>query len=207
MIPSSFADGCRSFRYELFRCRDELNVTYRLVLSVLFAFLTGLSAIVRVYLPWSPVPVTAQTFVVLMSGVLLGRRYGAISQALYAGAGMICLSVFGSSWFAGDILFTGGYIVGFAIAAMFLGHFADKLTSSIKFLPMLGLMFFANFIIIYGLGVLQRAVVLGTFDLSKLLATGVLPYVPGVVRMVFLAASVAFAALPGTGRRAQHNRL
>jgi biotin transport system substrate-specific component len=207
MIPSSFADGCMSFRYELFRRWDELSVTYRLALSVLFAFLTGLSAIVRVYLPWSPVPVTAQTFVVLMSGVLLGRRYGAISQAIYAGAGLICLSVFGSSWFAGDILFTGGYIAGFAIAALFLGHFADKLTSPVKLMQMLGLMFFANFIIIYGLGVLQLAVVLGTFDLSKLLAIGVLPYLPGDVTKVFLAASIAYAALPGTGRRAQHNRL
>jgi biotin transport system substrate-specific component len=199
-MSGSFADGYRSFRYELFRRRDELSVTHRLALSVLFAFLTGLSAMIRVYLPWSPVPVTAQTFVVLMSGVLLGRRYGAISQAIYAGAGLISLSVFGSSWFAGDILFTGGYVLGFAAAALFLGHFADKRSSPIKFLQMLGLMFFANFIIIYGLGVLQLAFVLGTFDLSKLLAVGVLPYLSGDVIKVFLAASVAYAALPGTGR-------
>ena len=198
-MSGSFADGYR-IRYELFRRRDELNVTCRLALSVLFAFLTGLSAMVRVYLPWSPVPVTAQTFVVLMSGVLLGRRYGAISQAIYAGAGLACLSIFGNSWFAGDILFTGGYVLGFAIAALFLGHFADKRTSPIKLTQMLGLMLFADFVIIYGLGVLQLAFVIGTFDLSKLLAVGVLPYLPGDITKVFLAASAACAALPGTGR-------
>lgn len=196
MDSSSFVDRYAGARDDFFRRLYGLDFVYKLMLSILFACLTGLSAMVRFYTPWSPVPVTAQTFVVLMCGVVLGRRFGAISQIIYAGAGLAGLAVLGGSWFAGDILFTGGYVLGFIVSSLLLGHVVEKHPRSRGFLPMFGFMLLANFVIIYGLGVLQLAAVLGTLDITELLAVGVAPYVPGDVIKVFLAASAAHAILP-----------
>jgi len=147
---------------------------------------------VRFYLPWSPVPVTAQTLVVLVSGAALGRRYGGISQALYAVAALISAST-GIMWFAGDLLFTGGYISGFIAAALFIGYFTEKRSPNFFFI--LGLMVFANFIIIYGLGLLQLAVALGTHDVAELLTIGVLPFIPGDITKIVLASSLSYTIL------------
>lgn len=177
----------------LFGQLHELENIRMIVLSLIFACLTGLSAMVKFYLPWSPVPVTAQTLVVLMSGAVLGRRYGGISQALYAVAGVISTSIATIPWFAGELLFTGGYVSGFIAAALFIGYFTEKHPPN--FLFTLGLMVFANFIIIYGLGLLQLAIVLGAHDVAKLLTIGVLPYLPGDLAKIVLASSLSYTIL------------
>ncbi len=74
-------------KYDAFKWRYELSLPWKLVLALGMAVLTGLLAQVRIPLPWSPVPITGQTFAVLLAGVLLGRWWGGISLALYAGLG------------------------------------------------------------------------------------------------------------------------
>ena len=74
-------------KYDAFKWRYELSLPWKLVLALGMAALTGLLAQVRVPLPWSPVPITGQTFAVLLAGVLLGRWWGGISLAFYAGLG------------------------------------------------------------------------------------------------------------------------
>jgi biotin transport system substrate-specific component len=196
MDSGSFVDRYGGARDSFFKRLYGLDFVYKLMLSILFACLTGLSAMVRFYPPWSPVPVTAQTFVVLMCGVVLGRRFGVVSQIIYAGAGLVGLAVLGGSWFAGDLLFTGGYVLGFIVSSLLLGHVVEKHPRSRDFLPMLGFMLLANFVIIYGLGVLQLAAVLGTLDITELLTIGVMPYIPGDIIKVLLAASAAHVILP-----------
>ncbi|HJW88180.1 MAG TPA: biotin transporter BioY, partial [Dehalococcoidia bacterium] len=95
-LLSSYVD----LRYRLFRSRDQAGLVYKVLLALGVAGLTGLAAQVRIPLPWSPVPITAQTFVVLLSGVMLGRWWGGASLALYAGLGAL-----GVPWFNG---WTGG---------------------------------------------------------------------------------------------------
>lgn len=94
-----------------------------LALVSLLTALTALSAHVRLPLPFTPVPVTLQTFVVLVAGGLLGARKGAGSQLLY----LIVASV-GLPVIAGPTLFgpTGGYLLGFVAAAALMGHFAAR---------------------------------------------------------------------------------
>ena len=60
-------------KYDVFRWRYELSIPKKLALAIGIACLTGLAAQIRILLPWSPVPVTGQTFAVLLAGVLLGR--------------------------------------------------------------------------------------------------------------------------------------
>jgi len=88
------------------------------------SLLVALSARVAVPLPFSPVPITGQTLVVLTLAGLLGRR-SAASVALYLGAGALGLPVFAARG-AGLAGPTGGYLVGFAAAAWLAGWLAER---------------------------------------------------------------------------------
>jgi biotin transport system substrate-specific component len=139
--------GINRVKYDYFRWRFELSIPWKLVLALAVAGSIGLLAQVRFPIPWSPVPITGQTFGVLLAGVLLGRWWGGISMAMYGGLGIAGLPLF-AGWSSG-LGATGGYIIGFVLAALFLGYFTDKYIRARSFTSMLGLMLVANFVIIY----------------------------------------------------------
>ena len=190
-------------KYDVFRWRYELSIPKKLALAIGIACLTGLAAQVRILLPWSPVPVTGQTFAVLLAGVLLGRWWGGISLAIYGGlgiAGVPCFAGWGSGlgYLAGP---TGGYIIGFILAALFLGHFTDKYLRSRRFLSMLGLMLFANFILIYVPGILQLGLWVNLIKgepatFTSLLMMGAVPFIAGDITKAVLAAAIARGVTP-----------
>jgi len=190
-------------KYDVFRWRYELSIPKKLVLALGIAALTGLLAQVRFYLPWSPVPVTGQTFAVLLAGVLLGRWWGGTSLAIYAGLGAAGLPWF-SSWSGGVGYLagpTGGYIIGFILAALFLGHFTDTYIRSRSFLSMLALMLFANFILIYVPGLLQLGLWLNWVkgepaSFTTLLGMGALPFIAGDITKAVIAAAIARGVTP-----------
>ncbi len=186
-------------KYDIFRWRYELSIPKKLALALGMALLIGLLAQVRFLLPWSPVPITGQTFAVLLAGVLLGRRWGGASLAIYAGLGFAGVPLF-SGWASG-LGATGGYIIGFILAALFLGHFTDKYVRSRSFVSMLGLMLFANFILIYIPGLLWLGLWLnvlngGAVSIIALLGMGVLPFIAGDITKAVLAAAVARGVTP-----------
>ena len=186
-------------KYDVFRWRCELSIPAKIALALGVACLVGLVAQFRFVVPWSPVPITGQTFAVLLAGILLGRWWGGISLAIYGGLG-----VAGVPWFSGltsGLGATGGYIIGFVLAALFLGHFADKYRGSRSFLSMLGLMLFASFILIYVPGLLWLKLWLGnvssgTVSLMTLLGMGVIPFIAGDVIKVIVAAAIAKGIAP-----------
>ena len=190
-------------KYNVFQWRYELSLSKKLALALGVACLIGLAAQVRIPIPWSPVPITGQTFAVLLAGVLLGRWWGGISLALYAGLGAAGLPWFtgwsgGLGYLAGP---TGGYIIGFILAALFLGHFTDKYIRSRSFFSMLGLMLFANFVLIYIPGLLQLHLWLSLVKgeaviLSQLLMMGTLPFVAGDITKALAAAAIARGITP-----------
>lgn len=89
---------------------------------VFFAFATGASSLVRIPVPGSPIPVTLQSSLVLASGLFLGARNGALSQALYLLLGVLGLPFFAAS--ATMIGPTGGYLIGFILASFLSGRAA-----------------------------------------------------------------------------------
>lgn len=190
-------------KYDVFRWRYGLSIPMKLSLALGIACLAGLLAQTRFILPWSPVPVTGQTFAVLLAGVLLGRWWGGISMALYVGLGIAGVPWFqglnsGLSYLAGP---TGGYIVGFILAALFLGYFTDKYVRSRSFLSMLGLMLFANFILIYIPGLLQLGLWLNLVQgepasLTALLGMGLVPFLAGDITKAVVAAAIARGVTP-----------
>jgi len=190
-------------KYDAFRWRYELSIPKKLVLALGVACLIGLAAQVRFPIPWSPVPITGQTFAVLLAGVLLGRWWGGTSLAIYAGLGAIGLPWF-TGWTGGIGILagpTGGYIIGFILAALFLGHFTDKYVRSRSFFSMLGLMLFANFVLIHIPGLIQLhfwlSLVKGeAVTLSQLLMMGTIPFIAGDVTKAIAAAAISRGITP-----------
>ena len=149
MEITGYIDKYKNVRYNFFKWRYELEFVHKILLSLCFACLTGLFAQIRLFTPWTPVPITGQVFAVILAGVILGR-WGGISQIMYVGLGIT-----GIPWFAGfnsGILYltgpTGGYIIGFIIAAFFIGFIVDRYIQSRKFTGMLALMLFSTFFLI-----------------------------------------------------------
>jgi biotin transport system substrate-specific component len=186
-------------KYDVFRWRYDLTIPKKISLALGMAALTGLLAQVRIPLPWTPIPITGQTFAVLLAGVLLGRRWGGISLAVFAGLGFAGLPWF-SGWESG-LGATRGYIIGFIPAALFLGYFTDKYIRSRSFFSMLGLMLFANFILIYVPGLLWLwlwlKVVAGTpTTFITLMGMAVAPYIAGDIIKAVAAATIARGITP-----------
>jgi biotin transport system substrate-specific component len=190
-------------KYEAFRWRYELSVPRKFALALGMAAVTGLLAQVRIQLPWSPVPITGQTFAVLLAGVLLGGWWGGISLGIYAGLGIA-----GVPWFAGfngGLAYlagpTGGYVIGFILAALFLGYFTDKYVRSRSFLSMLGLMLFASLILVYVPGVLQLGLWLNLVKgqpatFGSLLMMGAVPFIAGDITKAVAAALITRVITP-----------
>lgn len=151
-----------------------------------FVILTALGAFVRIPLPFSPVPVTLQTFFVLLSGAFLGSRLGGITQLSYLFIGFLGLPIFtGAGSGAGYLLGpTGGYLAGFIFAAVFLGHTVKKYGGS--FLSLFCLFCIADAILLLS-GVLWLKTLFG-YDMQKLLLIGFLPFVPADLIKAFFAA-------------------
>src|SRR3990167_11158071 len=92
------------------------------------SLITALSAQITILLPFTPVPITGQTFAVLLSGGLLGSRLGMASQLLYLVVGGMGLPFFAGGD-GGVTVFMGsnaGYLVGFPIAAYIVGFFRSE---------------------------------------------------------------------------------
>jgi len=193
-----YVDKYKNLRYNYFRWRFELDVVYKISLALTFALLTGLLAQLRFYLPGTPVPVTGQVFGVILAGVLLGK-WGGISQCMYVGIGAV-----GVPWFAGlnggmGYMFgpTGGYLIGFIIAAFFIGYLVDRYIRSRNFIRMLALMLFSTFVLIYIPGLIQLHLWIGgSVSFWELLTMAVLPFIAADVIKAVIAAGIASGITP-----------
>ncbi len=153
-----------------------------LFLSLSFAFLTALTAQIRIVIPISPVPITGQTFTVLLAGLILGSTFGAISMLMYLFIGMSGLPFF-TSGVAGVAILkspTIGYIIGFFLAAYIIGEFSRR--------PVVGIVLGTS--AIYLCGVIGLMIILNTSFMNAL-TIGVFPFVLGDVLKATLAVGIA----------------
>lgn len=152
---------------------------------------TALAAQIAIPLPWSPVPLTGQTFAVLLSGAVLGARRGLIAQALYLAEGAFGLPVFagGAAGFAKLIGPTGGYLMAFPLAAACTGWLAERGWDR-RFLTMFAALLTGSALIFAGgLSWLSRFV-----PADRLLISGLLPFIPGDLIKSALASAIFPAA-------------
>lgn len=152
-----------------------------------FSLLTALSAQVAIPLPWTPVPITGQTFGVLLTGALLGPRLGALALALYLVEGAAGLPFFaggagGAARLAGP---TGGYLLSYPFAAALVGGLATHGWDR-RPLTMLAAMLLGSLVVFTsGAGWLAHFV-----GPSRAFTAGVLPFLPGDVVKALLAAGL-----------------
>ena len=159
-------------------------------LVVAFSLFVALSAQVVVPLPFTPVPITLQTFAVLFTGALLGSRLGAAALLLYVVEGAAGLPFFRGGNGGLDYLrfsVTAGYLLSYPLAAFLTGWLAERGWDR-KFLTAAAAMALGSIVILFGgwLGLLRL------YSASQAFALGVAPFIVGDIVKIALAA----AALP-----------
>jgi biotin transporter BioY len=164
-----------------------LDFVRQVGLVVGFSLLTALSA--QIVIPIGPVPITGQTFAVLLTGALLGSRLGAITMIVYLLEGASGLPFFSGAH--GGILHlmgpTGGYLVAFPAGAFITGAFAEHGWDR-KFLTAAAAMAIGSIVIMLS-GWLWFSLVMKTSPAITLFAT-VLKFIPGDLIKISLAAAV-----------------
>jgi biotin transport system substrate-specific component len=202
MAIATYVERYRGWRLEAFTWRDELSVTKKVALALGMACVTGLLAQTKIYLDFTPVPITGQNLAVLASGVMLGSWFGALSMLFY-----LAIGACGVPWFAGghggtDYLIhypTLGYLIGFVVVAFLIGRLTEKHLSLRGFWGQIWLMS-TGMIIILALGASYLALTLHTtFD--ETMRMGVLPFLVGDMLKAALIAGAATAILPKELRR------
>lgn len=170
------------------------SLTADIALIASGAALTAAAA--QVAIPLWPVPVTGQTFAVLLVGAALGSIRGAIAMALYVVLGALGLPIFTggvSGWAFGPTL---GYLVGFVFAAAVVGFFAERSWGSKWLLVAIG--FVAGNATIYAFGLPWLAIFLGSVgapnDLFATIAAGLAPFLVGDAIKIAVASTLLPAA-------------
>ncbi len=164
------------------------------------ALLIFLSARISLALPGNPVPITMQTFGVLVVGGALGLRRGGLAAFLYLAVGMVGIPFFaeGRGGYTVILGATGGYLVGFVLAAALVGRLAE-LGWDRRIGGAIGATFLGT-VVIYAVGVPWLAVVTGMGPVEAI-TKGLLPFVVIDAIKLFAAAVVFPSAWWVVGRR------
>jgi biotin transport system substrate-specific component len=170
-----------------------------MVLASLMAALTAVGAYIHV--PIGPVPIVLSTLFVLLSGLLLGSRWGFMSICLYLFVGAMGLPVFsggrgGIAHFLGP---TGGYLFGYVLAAWVTGLISEHFRG---LLPWDVLAVVLGSLVIYALGVPWLRIVT-PMSWTKTLMVGVIPFLIGDAIKASVAVILARAARPILERQLQ----
>ena len=169
-------------RQTLYLRREWSGWVREVALVLIAGYVLALSASFRVSVPFSPVPVTGQTFVVLLIGALLGRRTGLLSVGAYLAAGGLGLPFFAGGTLAGP---TGGYLLEFAASVALVSTLIAKgwgrRLVTVAFALLLGTL------VIYLFGLPWLALFVGP---QRVLALGLLPFVVGDLLKMLCATGI-----------------
>lgn len=157
--------------------------TKKMIQAALMAALTAVGA--YLIIPIGPVPITLQTFFVLLSGRLLGKKYGVLAQITYLLLGAVGLPIFSGGQGGLGILLgpTGGFLISFIAASWIAGHYSGKRE---KDLFILGAAVLSNYLI----GSIYFSFITGT-NLFEALSMTVIPFVPGDLLKIVLVLTIA----------------
>ena len=172
-----FVNGYANVRHRYHEWRYSLDFVQKMMLALGFACLLGLLAQVRIPLGFTPVPLTGQTFGVLLAGVALGAYWGGASMLMYIGIGAM-----GMPWFQGmngGVEYvtgaTAGYLVAFIIVAFVVGWMTERKLAARKAKYMLPLMLLSSVSILL-IGTAWLVIALNV-SAGEALAMGFLPFI------------------------------
>jgi biotin transport system substrate-specific component len=171
------------------------------ILGAIGVALLWLSA--KIQIPLWPVPLTMQTFVVLTIGLAYGTRLGTATVAVYLVAGAVGLPMFAGGWTEGGGIqhlygTTGGYLVGFVVAAALCGRLAARGWDRSPLFAAASML--AGNLVIYALGVSWLAIQIGV---EGAIAYGLLPFLLGDALKIALGAATLPIAWKLIGRRSR----
>jgi biotin transport system substrate-specific component len=170
-----------------------------IVLASLMAALTAVGAYIHV--PIGPVPIVLSTLFVILSGLLLGSRWGIASMGLYLLVGAIGIPVFagGKGGFAHFFGPTGGYLLGYVLASWVIGFISEK-SRGLLILDILAVL--VGSLLIYGLGVPWLKMITH-FSWQKALIIGMFPFLIGDAIKAAAAVVLARSVRPILKRQLQ----
>jgi biotin transport system substrate-specific component len=172
------------------QARSSNPALVRVAAIVLFAALTALAARITIPLPFTPVPITLQVMMVLLAGLTLGAKDGALSQIVYVGAILVGLPLDAKGIGAAVLISaTAGYLIAFIPAAFVTGWLAEKGARGKR-----GWSFAASLIgvsIIYLMGTVWLTIGFLGGDFSRGWTLGVAPFIVVDVIKALIAAGGA----------------
>jgi biotin transport system substrate-specific component len=184
-MPTTLAFSIFGQQYQAMSRPVSRRITDGL-LVIAGSLIVAAMAQIKIPLPFTPVPLSAQTLGVVLVGAALGSRRGAASLALYLIEGAVGLPVFtagaGLAYFVGP---TAGYLAGFIAAAYVAGYFAERKADRRVMSSFTVFMLAQTLILALGSAWLAFGLGLGV---SKALVAGMLPFIPGEVVKSALAA-------------------
>ena len=168
--------------------RANLAIWVRVLGIALFAVATAVSARISVLLPFSPVPLTLQVLVVVLSGLVLGARDGLLAQVLYLqailiGAPLTAMGLAGPAALASP---TAGYLWAFPLAAGLAGWLSHRVATHQALWRMVS--GFGALALIYALGMAWLSAYVG--GLGNAWSLGVVPFVGADALKVIIAATI-----------------
>lgn len=160
-----------------------------IVKILLFSFLTFLGSLVRIYLPYTPVPITLQTFFLFVSVYYLNPKEIGISQSIYILAGLVGLPVFAAG-LTGMIALIGptaGYLLGF----IFAGSIMSILKERIKITPLkMFCIFLLGIMIIYLFGITHLCFIY-KINVITAIKIGAIPFIAGDLIKISIASMIS----------------
>ncbi len=179
----------------LWRAEGSARLLRGMVLALVGTVLLTVSA--KIMVPFWPVQMSMQTFVVLAIGAVYGSRLAGATVALYLAQGAIGLPVFGLgaglAYMAGP---TGGYLIGFLVAAIVVGWLAERGLDRRWSTALLA--FLIGDVIIFAFGLAWLS---GLIGVEKAVSGGLLPFLPAEALKIALAMAVLPLAWKVVGRR------
>ena len=169
---------------------------HSLALTALFAALTAIGAWLRIPTPWSAF--TLQVLFVFLAGALLGPGYGALSQGVYVGMGLIGLPVFVSGGGPAYVLQpTFGFLLSYIPAAAVVG----RLCRGTPGFGRIVLACLAGLAVIYAVGLPYMALIVngylgGSMGLQEVLRSGMLLFLPYDAVKIVLTGVLAKTLIP-----------
>lgn len=178
---------------------NQMSITAKLILSLAMALSIGALAQVRVFVPWTPVPIVLTQLGIVTYASVMGRKWGVMPVLFYVGGGIAGIPWFsghggGLAYLAGP---TGGYLLGFILSAWVVSNLCNSDKVKGKALRLTGVVLFTQLILIYLPGLFQLNQWLSAASgqavgINNLLVMGFYPFLIGDIIKSVIAALIIF---------------
>lgn len=172
-----------------FRMEKTMREKIRTSTITMIALMTAVTCVLGpLSIPIGPVPISFTNLAIYLTVILLGLKMGTVSYLIYLLIGLVGVPVFSSFTGGPGKLFgpTGGYLIGFIFMALITGFFVEKFSGKI---PMYFLGMVLGTAVTYAFGTAWLAYQAG-MGFKAALATGVIPFIPGDVAKMVIAALI-----------------